>query len=211
MAEADRFAVFARSQSRTTLTPSKRSRSTFVARIGCDVVDKTVAVGVFSVANFGGVGIACGVVVVAITVVGKAVFVGILEGAACTALTKLAFGAIGVAAFLTDTIDANFAVGAFGCADAFAQTVVADIAELRARRITFDAKNTASTEASVSLGTGRLTAFDGDATTELFITKEPSFARCSTSDGVAVWITVHALAVDAALIGGTIGVADGGG
>lgn len=208
LAEADRFVVFARSQSSAALAPSKGSRSAFVARIGRDVVDKAIAVGVFAVANFDGVGIACGVVVVAIAVVGKAVFVGILEGAAGAVLAKLAFGAIGVAAFLADAVNANFAVGAFRSADAFAQAVVADIAELRARRIAFDAKNTASTEASVSLGTGRLTTFDGDATTELFITKEPGLARCSASDGVAVWITIYALTVEATLIGGAIGVAD---
>lgn len=153
LAEAGRFTVFAGCESSATFTASESAGGAFIAGIGCDVVYDAIAVGVFAVTDFGCVGVARWIVVIAIAVVGKAVFVGVLEGTTGSRLAELALRTIGVAAFLADAIDANLTVGAIGSADALAQTVVTDVSQLCAGRVAFDTKHAASAKTSVTLRT----------------------------------------------------------
>lgn len=197
----DLFCVFASGESGFALAAAKCSRVTFVAGDGLDVVHDAIAVGIFTVTNFDCIGVTSGVVVIAITVVGKAIFVSILERTAGSSLAELAAGAVGVTTFLADTVFALFAACALRSTDACTETVVADVSELRARRVALYAENAASTEAGVTLGTSRLATFDRNAATECFVTDVTRFTRGCASDVVAVGETIHALAIDAFLIG----------
>lgn len=107
LAFARKNAVFAGSNASLAGSASEGSSGAFVTREGFDIVDQTVAIVVDLVAKFRGRRIDFGVLVIAVAVVWKAVFVGVFDRLASPFLAELIGCTSGGTGFLADPVDAD--------------------------------------------------------------------------------------------------------